>query len=194
MKYYKIKNSVDSFDNWINKSYIPPELKKTLASASILIIPIEGLRESNKPLFPNTTEEILRYFKSGLPKDTFIDICISDEEYEEFAFYSDYKRLGNYIIKAVAITAFSTVLANFVYDKYIKDDESIPQSVVIDNSDSITINNNISIITGKKYLEPTHITFTVTIVDSVGNSKEIYFEGPANEVDTVLTAIKKYEE
>ena len=189
-----ISNTNDTFENWLEKEFVSDDLKNTLSNASILIVPFENLRDTPNPLlFPIGTENILKYFKDNLPQEQIIDICISDELYQEFAFYSDYKRLGNFVVKAVAVPVFAGILSAYVYDKYIKEDNSKPQIEIIDNSTHITVNNHISTLSDKKYLEPTHIKFSVTIVDTLGASKNISFEGPASEIDEALKSLKEYE-
>jgi len=184
----------ETFESWLNKDFITEDLRKLLSNASILIVPFENLRDTPNPLlFPIGTEDILRYFKEKLPQGQIIDICITDEDYQEFAFYSDYKRLGNFIVKSFVIAAFVNILSAYVYDKFIKEDDSKPQIQIIDKSTHTTINNHISTLTDKKYLEPTHIKFSVTVVDSFGKSKNISYEGPASEIDTVLKSLKEYE-
>lgn len=195
-----ITDSNENFSTWLTKEFVTDELRESISKASILIVPFENLRDTPKPIFPIGTEEILRYFKEKLPVEHPIDICITDEDYQEFAFYSDYKRLGHFVITAVAIPVFVGVLSPFIYDRYIKQDESKPQIQIIDNSTTnvdnsthVTTNNHISSLSNKKYLEPTHIKFSVTIVDTTGTSKNISYEGPAAEIDTVLKALKEYE-
>lgn len=165
-------------------------------------MPFENLRDTPNPLlFPIGTEEILRFFKEKLPEGKLIDICITDEDYQEFAFYSDYKRLGNFVVKAVAVPVFVAILSTYVYDKYIKEDNTKPQIQIIDKSTHTNIDNSthntkvnhISKVADKKYLEPTHIKFSVTVVDTVGASKNISYEGPASEIDNVLKSLKEYE-
>jgi len=193
MQGLEITESKETFESWLAKGFVPEDLKDILSRASILIVPFENLRETPKPLFPIGTEDILRYFKENLPPGEIIDICISDEDYQEFAFYNDYKRLGNFVIKNVAIPVFVTIFSSYVYDKFINNDDSKPQIQIIDKSTRKEVNNHISTLTDKKYLEPTHITFTVTIVDSLGASKNIKYEGPAKGIDNVLQSLKKYE-
>lgn len=196
-----ITDSNENFSTWSTKGFVTEELRESISKASILIVPFEDLRDTPKPIFPIGTEEILSYFKKELPVEHPIDICITDEDYLEFAFYSDYKRLGHFVIKAVAIQVFVGVLSPFIYDSYIKQDESKPQIQIIDNSTTnidnstnVTTQNHISTLSNKKYLEPTYIKFSVTIVDTSGTSKKISYEGPAAEIDTVLNALKEYEE
>lgn len=197
-----ITDSNESFETWLSKDFVTDELKQLVSNASILIVPFENLRDTPNPLlFPIGTEEILRFFKEKLPEGQLIDICITDEDYQEFAFYSDYKRLGNFVVKAVAVPVFVAILSAYVYDKYIKEDNTKPQIQIIDKSTHTNIDNSthnttinhISKLADKKYLEPTHIKFSVTVVDSVGASKNISYEGPASEIDNVLKSLKEYE-
>lgn len=190
-----INDTNENFETWLNKEFVTGDLKKLLIDKSILIIPFENLRDTPNPfMFPIGTENVLRYFKENLPENQMIDICITDEDYQEFAFYSDYKRLGNFLVKSVAIVIFVNVLSAYIYDQFIKEDETKPNIQIIDKSTNITINKHISNLTDKKYLEPTHIKFSVTVVDSVGKSKNISYEGPASEIDSVLKSLKDYEE
>lgn len=192
MQHIKVIDSNDSFEGWINKEYIPENLKQPLSLASIMILPEENLRDFERPLFPVATEEVLRYFKQHLPRGIMIDICISDAGYQEFAFYSDYKRIGKFLVKTIALPVFASILSKYVYDNFIRADESKPQTVIIDKSTNVDI--DVSILSDKKYLEPTSIKFSIILVDSTGNSKEIQYEGPAKEMETVLETLKEYEE
>lgn len=197
-----ITDSNENFETWLRKDFVTTELKQLLLNVSILIVPFENLRDTPNPLlFPIGTDEILRYFKEKLPEGQLIDICITDEDYQEFVFNNDYKRLGNFIVKEAAIPFFVGILSTFVYDKYIKEDDSKPQILIIDNSTHtkidnsthITTNNHISKLANKKYLEPTHIKFSVTVVDTSGASKNIKYEGPASDIDNFLKSLKEYE-
>lgn len=189
-----ITNTTETFDSWLEKDFLDDGLKEILTNASILIVPFENLRDAENPLmFPIGTENILRYFTEKLPPEYSIDICISDELYQEFAFYSDYKRLGNFVIKSVAIPVFVSIMSAYIYDEFIKKDNSKPKIEIIDNSVVNNSNNHISTLANKKYLEPTHIKFSVTIADTIGGSKNISYEGPASDVDTVLKSLKEYE-
>lgn len=187
-----ITETNENFSTWLDKDFVTDDLKKLISNASILMVPYENYRDTSNPfLFPVGTEVIFRYFKEKLPKELLIDICISDDDYQEFAFFSNYKRLGNFIIKDVAVPIFVAILSAYVYDNYIKEDNTKPQIQIIDNSTHTTINNDISTLLEKKYIESTHIKFSVTVVETVGNSKRISYEGPASEIDTVLKSLNK---
>lgn len=189
-----ITDSNENFETWLTKDFVTDELRQLVSNASILIVPFENLRDTPNPLlFPIGTDEILRYFKEKLPEEQLIDICITDPDYQEFGFYNNYRRLGNFLIKGAAVPVFVTILSSFIYDKYIKEDASKPQIQIIGNSTHTTINNDISKLTDKKFLEPTHIKFSVTVVDTSGTSKNLNYEGPASDIDNVLKSLKVYE-
>lgn len=190
----EITDTAETFESWLGKSFIDDELRNTLTKASILIVPFENLRDTRIPLFPIGTDYVLQYFQDHLAEGQTIDICISDEDYQVFEFNNHYRKIGKFVVLAVAIPTFVNTFSSFVYDRFIKPDETKPQIQVIDNSTHTTTVNHISTLTDKKYLEPTHIEFFVTIVSSDGTSKNIKFEGPATEIDNVLKALKEYEE
>ena len=190
----KITDATENFRTWLEKSYIDIELKNELSNASILIVPFENLRDSIGPVFPTGTDYLLQYFQKRLPQEISIDICISDSDYQTFEFNNHYRRIGKFVIKSVAIPIFVGIISSYIYDKYIKSDESEPQIQVIDNSSNTTTINHIETLTEKQYLEPTHIDFSVTVDSIDGTSKTIEYEGPATEIETVLKALKEYEE
>ena len=190
----KITDATENFKSWLEKSYIDLELKNELSNASILIVPFENLRDSIGPVFPTGTDYLLQYFQKRLPQEISIDICISDSDYQTFEFNNHYRRIGKFVIKSVAIPVFVGIISSYIYDKYIKSDESKPQIQVIDNSSTPTTIKHISTLTDKQYLEPTHIDFSVTVEFLDGTSKTIEYEGPATEIKTVLNALKEYEE
>ena len=190
-----ITNTTETFDSWLKKDFLDEELKEILTKASILIVPFENLRNTENPLmFPVGTENILRYFKAKLPDEYLIDICIPDKLYQEFAFNNEYKRLGNFIIKSVVVPVFISIMSAYIYDTFIKIENSQPKIEIIDKSTNNIINNHISTLSDKKYLEPTYIKFSVTIVDTTGCSKNINYEGPTSDIDTIFKSLKKYEE
>lgn len=187
--------SNETLETWINRPYISDNLKTELSTAKILFVPFENLRDFETPLFPLETSDLLRYFKNNVPASIDVDICITDDLYTEFAFYNNYKRLGNFVIVAVAVPIFVGVISSYVYEKFLKEEESKPTINVVDRSTHVTINApEISKITTKKYLQPTQVKFSVTVVDSTGKSKTIKFEGAAKDIDTALKALKDYEE
>lgn len=190
----KITDTTENFESWLEKSFIDEELRKILEKASILIVPFENLRNTKISPFPVGTDSILQYFQNHLPEGLTIDICISDEDYQVFEFNNNYRKIGKFVLSSVVVSTFVNIFSSFVYDKFIKPDETKPQIQIIDNSNHSTTINHISTLTDKKYLEPTHIEFSVTIVSSDGTSTNIKFEGPATEIDNVLKALKKYEE
>jgi hypothetical protein len=190
----KITDATENFRTWLEKSYIDIELKNELSNVSILIVPFENLRDSIGPVFPTGTDYLLQYFQKHLPQEISIDICISDSDYQTFEFNNHYRRIGKFVIKSVAIPIFVGIISSYIYDKYIKSDESEPQIQVIDNSSNTTTINHIGILTDKQYLEPTHIDLSVTVESIDGTSKTIEYEGPATEFETVLKALKEYEE
>jgi hypothetical protein len=113
----EISETDHSFDYWLSKSFVSAELKDTLSKADILIVPEENIRESSGPCFPSHTSELYKYFKEELPSDLSIDICISDEDYEEYAFYHADITICSFVVTAIALPFVSNILASYIAQK-----------------------------------------------------------------------------
>jgi hypothetical protein len=205
--------STDNFETWLNKPFVSEELKATLSNASILILPTEGFRDHPGPVFPVQTTELYDFFKSKLPPDAFIDVCVSEDDFRELALHSDYKRIGNFLIKQAVLPVFIGILLLYVEHKYFKDEEqpavkienivSNGTNTSLSNSpNSTVVNNNINVIKAekpdakektpvKKYHEQPKIKFSLTVVDTAGTAKEFQYEGTAKDLKTTVEEIKK---
>jgi len=194
---FEIKNSNENFETWISKEFIPNEIKENLKKASILLIPTLGFRDNEKPNFPVGTTELFEYFKRNSPAEVTVDICIGDNLYSELGLYSNYKRLGNFLVSTVALSIFLNILSSYIYDKMIKVEDSKPPIQIINN-----IDNSVHIDTEpekkvtkppKKFMESPKVKFSITVVDSTtGKSKDFHYEGPAKDVEKVTKEIKDF--
>jgi hypothetical protein len=188
-----IENTTENFETWINRDFISNELKSSLRQASILLVPSIGFRKEGEPTFPVLTEELFDFLKENLSKDYLVELCIDDSKYLEIALHSDYKRIGNFVVKDIVLPIFVGLLIAYITQKYISPEEAKPQIniVNIDNSSHTTIIDQEVKPAPKKYLEPTKVNFSITVVDSSGKSKEYKFEGQAKDVKLVTEEIKQ---
>ncbi|QBO59617.1 hypothetical protein [Chryseobacterium salivictor] len=189
-----VEESKENFETWTSKDFISSEIRESIKSASILIVPTIGFREPNELTFPIGTEDFFQYIKENLPENFTIDFCINDDDYQELALYSNYRRLGNFLVTTVALSVFLNLLSSYIYDKAIKEDESKPpiQIINIDNSKHQTIiNSTEETKLPKKFLEAPKVKFSITVVDRNGTSKDFHYEGPAKDVKNITEEIKK---
>ena len=192
---FEIKPSEENFNTWSNKEFIGDGIRELIANADILLVPTTNFRDSG-PNFPPGTEELLAYLKTNIGGAFNVDICISDEHFSTLSLNSDYKRLGKFLVKKAALPIFITVFSGFILYKITKVEDAKPQITIVNN---ITVNNNSAIPkptesvkkTPHKYLEPSKVTFTITVVDTNGKSIDFHYEGPAKEVNKVTDELKK---
>lgn len=89
----------DNRVHWLEKDYVPANLKAQLAKTDILFIPQDGFRDFTGPLYPVGTEELLTSLKVRSGDRLSIDVTVSDEDYKELALHSDW---------LIMATAFAT--------------------------------------------------------------------------------------
>ncbi len=179
-----IKETKEDFSFWLSREFISDEIRETIKNASILLLPSIGQRRENEATFPSGTEVIYSYFKEKIGSEFYIDICISDEFYQELALHSNYRRLGKFIVKSVALPVFLAVLSSYIYDTVIKPEKESPQIYIEDSNKE----------SPKKHLETPEVKFSITVVDSNNVAKEFDYEGPADQVEHVSETIKKFWE
>lgn len=103
-KSFEIEDSEKDFNYWLTRPYISKSLSKDLSEVDLLIIPFEGWKDINYPLFPVGTEKILDFFKKNNEKleeypKIKVDICIEEKDYKELSLNADLMILGGFIIK-----------------------------------------------------------------------------------------------
>lgn len=193
---YSISEGDGNFDYWISQPFIPEYLKADLLNANILIVPMLGFRDSVLPNFPVGTESIMTFFRENLPNDVSIDICISDEDYNELGLYSRWNRYGHFVVKEAFLPIFISVFSTFLTQRLLNDEETTQSATVktenqmgnntnnINSNNKLNLNVNINInppvqndkldkpqkpaskIIPVKFHEKPNIEFTVTVVDS----------------------------
>lgn len=203
--------SSDNFETWLNKPFVSQELRESLSSTSILILPTEGFRDHDLPLFPIKTGDLFAFLKAEAPEGYSVEVCVNEEEYKEIALHSDYKRFGNFLVKEVALPVLIGLLILYVDRHYPKDEHPQEAPVVntttganttLSNSPNSFVVNNTTVMNNekpveketppaKKYHAPTKIKFSVTVVDSAGNAKELNFEGTPKDLKAAKEEIEE---
>ncbi len=155
-----ITDSSENFDTWINREYISEELKNNLRKASILLVPTEGFRERNIPVFPVKSEELFTYIKNTLPSDCKVDICIRDEDYKELALHADSVILADLVVTAIVFPILVNIVGEYIKQKILK------------------------------YTEKRRVRFSITVVDEGGKSKNLTYEGNVEDFGGIIEKLK----
>jgi len=154
-----ITDSSENFDTWINREYISEGLKSDLKKANILLVPTEGFRNKNIPVFPVKTEELFTYIKNRLPSEYKIDICIEDKEYKELALHSDLVIIGSFVVASIVVPILVNIISEYIKQKILKMGEKRGVKV------------------------------SLTIVDAKGVSKNLTYEGEAENFGRIINKL-----
>lgn len=135
--YLIINKTEENFDTWINKKFITDNIRPQLLSKDILLIPDEGFRGLDSPVFPVRTEDVFNYLKKQLPEDLSIDICIEDKDYKEVALHADLTIISTAIVTAIALPVLVNVLSTYINNKLFKPESSnVKMSIIVIKDDS----------------------------------------------------------
>lgn len=117
---FKVSDSSENFSTWINRQYIPQDLKGSLQKVNILFVPHENFRDQKIPVFAHKTEEVFHFFQEHAPAEVNVDICIADDDYKEIALHSDLIIIGSVIVSAVVLPVFVNLLSEYLKRKLFK--------------------------------------------------------------------------
>lgn len=109
-----VEASDETIEGWISRPRVSSELREHLSAANVLLVPTEE-HGSNRTYFPVGTEKLLRFLQSSEQQGLSVDICASDEDYQELALYADWLVIAELVVTSVV----APLVVNSIWD-YIK--------------------------------------------------------------------------
>ncbi|QLY25703.1 hypothetical protein [Bdellovibrio sp. KM01] len=160
--YIEFEDSTDSFETWINKDFVPEDLKSQLSQANVLIIPEEQVRNISGPVFPKGTEFLWRRFERNDVQNLKVEICIGNE-YEEYAFHGvDLILIAGFVVQNIVAPVVAMMVYDYIKGRMKKDEDSNAE-----------------------------VRFEMTVVLPDKTSKKIKYKGPASKFDKLIDAVKQ---
>ncbi|MCM3167917.1 hypothetical protein [Peribacillus frigoritolerans] len=137
-----IQESNLNFSDIYSKPYFPKEFEEDLKKANLLLIPYEGFRNLEKPVFPEETMKFYEFLKEYENEELVGDICISDEEYVELELHADLITIASMILVHGVLPIAVNLISNFLSEKIKKRNTQLKVKVhmtIIDGEKSKTI-------------------------------------------------------
>lgn len=146
-----------TFDTYLNKPYIDDDLRSQLQKANILIVPVEGFRDSEEPMFPDGTGELYQFLVENVPDGVAVDVAINDDNFTELALHSDLIIIGSFLVHEIITPTFVHLLSDYI--KYRWSSRASSESPASDRAVSVTL----------------------VVASANGDSKSITYNGPTEE-------------
>jgi len=102
---------------WVSRPYVADSLRTAIQASDILLIPEEGIRDIQDPLFPSGTEAFFRYLRDNAPRDMVVEICVSDERYQELSLNFDLVMLGSILVTSLALPVIKDLIAGYLKER-----------------------------------------------------------------------------
>lgn len=145
----------------VYKSDYAPKDEK-FRQANCLILPYENFRSGVDYCFSEYAQEVLEYSRDN--SDLNMDIAATDDNYKVIELHSLLLQVGIFVASSIVLPVVVNVVSSFVYDKIKKLHE-------------------------KK--EDVEVRVTFISVNADGTSKQISYDGPADKLETAISAIKE---
>lgn len=173
--YYKIIDSNNDFDFWINQDFIPDNLKNDLRNANLLFIPQSFHRRDQEYLtFPVNTEELYNYIIENSQDEIIPNICISSNAYREIALHGYEIYLGSFVVTSIIVPIFISLISEYINRKIYRknDDPTININITIVNQDNTATEYRIR-EPYSKFNEIKNDLLTYDKNGKTGNSKQV---------------------
>jgi hypothetical protein len=116
-KQIDVKDVNFTFSDVYNKPYFPKQHEEELKKANFIILPFEGIRGIEKPVFPEETMSFFEFVKVYDDTDLIGDICISDEDYNELELHSDLITLPLLLLDKVVLPIAIGLIMHYLTQK-----------------------------------------------------------------------------
>lgn len=134
----QVSESTKNRTYWLSRPFVGPELKKKLEKASILVVPQEGFRDHQGPVFPVKTEELFSFLRERAPKGVEVDICIEDADYRELALHDATIIIGTFLVMSLAVPVAKDMISEYLKRRIFgkpKNNDIVRFRMLIDESD-----------------------------------------------------------
>ena len=113
----KTETTEQGFKYWINRPFIANTLRAELQVVDVLLLPKEEIRGIEGAVFPSDTEIFWNFLKEKLPEEVTSNICISDDNYQEYLFHSELVIITDIIVQNIVAPAVAQCILNYIKPK-----------------------------------------------------------------------------
>ncbi|WGG46485.1 hypothetical protein [Rossellomorea sp. DA94] len=103
-----------NFEKIYNKPYFPKKYEEDLKRANLLLLPYEGFRNFDSPVFPEQTMEFYKFIKDYEGDKLVGEISISDEDYAELELHADLINLADMIVNDAVLPIAIGLITNYL--------------------------------------------------------------------------------
>ncbi len=161
-----IEQTDKGFAYWLARPFLTEDTRAKLQKAEAILIPREGFRDQEIPVFPVRTEEMFQFVRDELAGKLNVDIAIEDSEYKELALHSALLIIGGFVVTALAAPLVVNVVSEYLNRRLFNAPGSDPDKTVV--------------------------RFELTIEDRVGDATrrmQVKYDGPASQFQNTMQSI-----
>jgi hypothetical protein len=134
-KVWNVSAATNPFAEALAKEYVTEDLRRALQDVDVLLVPRDGFREHDGPLFPVGTEELLQAFRdrAGTLR---ADVAVEDADYRELALHADVLTIATVVVTAGVVPIVVDVIGEFIKRRIWKqnDDRVVRAEILVTRS------------------------------------------------------------
>jgi len=115
MDYLTIESTDESLESWKNSAFLSETLRGLLADSNLILVPeLVSLDEREIRCFPEGTGDLADFLRVAAPESLKWEICIDDEEYQEYARHADVQIIAGVVTTVIIAPLFVNLLAEYI--------------------------------------------------------------------------------
>lgn len=134
-KAWNVSAATNPFAEALGRKYVTEGLRRALQDVDVLLVPQNGFREHDGPLFPVGTEELLQAFRdrAGALR---ADVAVEDADYRELALHADVLTIATVVVTAGVVPVVVDVIGEFIKRRIWKqkDDRVVRAEILVTRS------------------------------------------------------------
>jgi hypothetical protein len=129
-----VEDTGQSFDFWLTRPFIPDALREQLSRANVLIVPTEGHRDFDGPVFPDGTESLLHYLRDSCSEEILVDICVDDDQYVELVLHDALVIVATIVVPNIVCPLVVNAVQKYLDRNRRSNRETVKIQIVVDEN------------------------------------------------------------
>lgn len=108
---------------WAKRPFVGDLIAGRIRDADLVIVPWEGFRDFDGPVFPVGTESFYTFMKENMPSGSIVEVAVDDDKYTEVALHGALVIVGTVLVTGlggIALNVISGLITEYVKSRFPK--------------------------------------------------------------------------
>jgi hypothetical protein len=109
-----VSETSEDFLHWSSVDGLSQGTRTNILNSDVVVVPYNGFRDYQGPLFPAGTAEFFQYLKANLPSGKEAELAVEDEDFRELSLHFDVVTIATCVVKYAAVPLLVKLLSDWI--------------------------------------------------------------------------------